>query len=112
MFNSLIISQEKLHELDAKAEAERKNIAELEHRIARITHILGVRKDELSLNDVISAQGRNEAGRIIRGRIAKIDDGISERRSQEEAATREMQAAVSRKRSQEIKGFFRDRLFG
>ncbi|WP_428391508.1 hypothetical protein [Lichenicoccus sp.] len=111
LFSSLIISQEKLHELDAKAEVERKNIAKLEDRIARINHLLGVRKDELSLNDVIAAQGRNEAGRIIRGRIAKIDDGISERRSQEEAAAREMQAAVSRKRSQEIKGFFRDRLF-
>ena len=98
-FNSLIISQEKLHELDDKAEAERKNIAELEGRIARIKHILGVRKDKLSFSDVIAAQGRNEASRIIRGRINTIDDSISHKRSQEDEETRSMQAAVSRRRA-------------
>ncbi|MFC0386806.1 coiled-coil domain-containing protein [Muricoccus vinaceus] len=111
LFNSLIVSQEKLHELDDKAKAERKNISELEDCIARINHILGARKEELSFNDVIAAQGRNEAGRIIRGRISTIDEGISDKRRQEDDETRAMQAAVSRKRSQEIKAYFKDRLF-
>src|SRR5271165_6079720 len=69
LFNALIISQEKLHELDAKAQAERNNISQLEERIARINHVLGVRKADVSFNDVVVAQGRNEAGKIIRGRI-------------------------------------------
>ena len=111
LFNSLIISQAKLHELDDKASAERTNIAELEDRIARINSILGVRKNELSFNDVIAAQGRNEAGRIIRGRIGTIDEGISAKRRREDAESDTMKAAVSRKRGQEIRAYFKDRLF-
>ena len=84
---------------------------ELEDRIARINHILGVRKDELSFNDVISAHGRNEAGRIIRGRIGAIDDSISAKRREEDAESDAMKAAVSRKRGQEIRAYFKDRLF-
>lgn len=111
LFNALIISQEKLHELENKAQAERQNLSGLDERIARINHILGVRKADLSFGDVVAAQGRNEAGKIIRNRIAAIDESISDKRRQEEAETGMMKAAVSRKRTQEIKGYFRDRLF-
>ena len=111
LYNALIISQEKLHELDAKAQAERGNISQLEERIARINHVLGVRKADVSFNDVVVAQGRNEAGKIIRGRIAEIDESISRKRMEEDAENDKMNAAVSRARTQEIKGYFRDRLF-
>lgn len=110
LFNALIISQEKLHELEDKAQGERKNVAALENQIARVNHILGMRKNDLSFNDVIAVQGRNEAGRIIRGRIGKIDDSISGTRRKEDAETETMKAAVSRRRTQEIRGYFRDRL--
>ena len=111
LFNALIISQEKLHELDDKARKERENISGINERITRIHQILGVRKAEVSFNDVVAAQGRNEAGRIIRGRIVKADESIAAKRREEDAATEAMKAAVSRKRTQEIKGFFSERLF-
>jgi hypothetical protein len=60
---------------------------------------------------VIAAQGRNEAGKIIRGRVAGIDDSISAKRRAEDAETELMKAAVNTKRSQEIRGFFKDKLF-
>ena len=111
LYNALIISHEKMRELDAKAQTERNNISQLEERIARINHILGERKADVSFNDVVVAQGRNEAGKIIRGRIAGIDENISRKRREEDAESETMRAAVSRDRTQEIKAYFKDRLF-
>ncbi len=65
----------------------------------------------MSFNDVVAAQGRNEAGRIIRGRIDEVDVSITSKRRQEDAATEAMKAAVSRERTREIKEFFSERLF-
>lgn len=111
LFNALIISQEKLHELERKAHTERENISNITERITRINHILGVRKSDLSFNDVVVAQGRNEAGKIIRGRIEDIDQSVAAKRREEDEAFERMRAAVSRRRTQDIKGFFSDRLF-
>jgi predicted house-cleaning noncanonical NTP pyrophosphatase (MazG superfamily) len=111
LYSALIISQEKLHELEAKAQAERQNIANLEARIARINQVLGFRKADVSFNDVLVAQGRNEAGKLIRGRISEIEDSIARKRIEEAAASDAMRAALSRKRTEEIKGYFKDRLY-
>jgi hypothetical protein len=111
LYNALIISHEKMRELDATAQTERNNISEIEERIARINHILDVRKSDLSFNDVVVAQGRNEAGKIIRGRISAIDENISRKRAREDEEAETMRAAVSAKRTREIKGYFKDRLF-
>lgn len=111
LFNALIISQEKLHELEDEARKERENISNINEGITRIHHILGVRKADVSFNDVVVAQGRNEAGKIIRGRIEKIDESIAAKRREEDTATEAMRAAVSHKHTQEIKGFFSELLF-
>jgi predicted house-cleaning noncanonical NTP pyrophosphatase (MazG superfamily) len=111
LYNALIISHEKMRELDANAQTERNNISQIEERISRINHILSVRKSDLSFNDVVVAQGRNEAGKIIRDRIAAIDENISRKRAREDAEAETMRAAVSAKRTREIKGYFKDRLF-
>jgi predicted house-cleaning noncanonical NTP pyrophosphatase (MazG superfamily) len=111
LYNALIISHEKMRELDAKAQTERNNVSQLEEQIVRINHILGVRKADLSFNDVVVAQGRNEAGKLIRGRISEIDESISRKRREEDAENETMGAAVSRDRTREIKAFFKDRLF-
>lgn len=111
LFNALIISQEKLHELDHKAWLERENISNINERISRINHILGIRKEDVSFYDVVAAQGRNEAGKIIRGRIDQIDESVGAKRREEDAASEAMKEVVSRRRTQEIKGFFSERLF-
>jgi hypothetical protein len=111
LVSALMISQAKLHELDDKAKKERANIAGIVERITRINQILGVRKADFSFKDVVAAQGRNEAGRMIRGRIKDVDVSISAKRREEDAASESMKAAVSRKRTQEIRGFFSERLF-
>lgn len=111
LYAALITSQEKLHELEGAANSERKNIIALEEQIAQINHILSVRKDDLSFNDVIIAQGRNQAGRIIRNRIGVIDDRITATRRAEDVESAAMKVAVSPKKTREIKDFFKDRLF-
>jgi hypothetical protein len=111
LYNALIISQDKLHELEAKAQAERGAVSQLEERISRINYVLGVRKSDISFNDVVVAQGRNEAGKIIRGRIAEIDEIISRKRREEDAEAETMRSTTSRERSQEIKSYFKERLF-
>jgi hypothetical protein len=111
LYNALIISQDKLHELEAKAQSERGAISQLEERISRINHVLGVRKSDVSFNDVVVAQGRNEASKIIRSRTAEIDEIISRKRRQEDAEAETMRSITSRERSQEIKSYFKERLF-
>lgn len=111
LYSALIISQDKLHGLDARAQAERNGIAHLEERIGRINHVLGVRKADVSFNDVVIAQGRNEAGKIIRARINELDESISRKRMEEDADSAKMNAAVSRSRTKEIKSYFKDRIF-
>jgi hypothetical protein len=49
----------------------------------------------------VVAQGRNEAGKIIRGRIAGIDENISRKRREEDAESETMRAAVSRDRTRQ-----------
>ena len=65
-----------------------------------------MRKADLSFNDVIAAQGRNEAGKIIRGRIGAIDEEIAAKRRQEEAETDTMNATLSRRRTAGNPGVF------
>jgi hypothetical protein len=101
LYSALIISQEKLHELEAKAQVERQNIASMEEGIARINQVLGFRKADVSFNDVLVAQGRNEAGKLIRSRISEIEDSIARKRIEEAAASDAMQAALRRKRTEE-----------
>jgi hypothetical protein len=110
LYKALVISTEKLHALEEMANAERANIDKLSDRIGAINHILGVRKADLSFRDVVAAEGRNEAARIIRQRIVDTDSAIGEKRRQEDAEDEQMRAAVSRKRSQEIREFFYSRL--
>jgi hypothetical protein len=111
LYSSLIISQEKLHELDAKAQTERQNIAGLEEQITRINQVLGFRKADVSFNDVLVAQGRNEAAKLIRGQIAEIEDSIARKRIEEDAANDAMRTSLSPRRTAEIKAYFKDRLY-
>ncbi len=110
LYNALVIATGKLHELEEMANAERANIDKLSDRITAINHILGVRKADLSFRDVVAAEGRNEAARIIRQRIADTDTAIGEKRQLEDAEDEQMSAAVSRNRSAEIREFFYERL--
>ena len=110
LYKALVLSTDKLHELEEMANAERANIDKLSDRIATINRILGVRKADFSFRDVIAAEGRNEAARIIRQRIADTDTAIGEKRRLEDAEDEQMRAAVSRERSQEVREFFYEQL--
>lgn len=110
LFHSLALSTKKLHELEAKAEKQRGNIARIEERLGVIDRLLTARKEDITLRDVIAAEGRNEAGRVLRARLAEMDAGIGEKMGLERAEEERMKAAVSRKRTAEIKTFFFDRL--
>jgi hypothetical protein len=73
--------------------------------------VLGFRKADVPFNDVLVAQGRNEAGKLVRGQIADIEDDIARKRIAEDSASDTMRAALSRRRTDEIKGYFKDRLY-
>jgi hypothetical protein len=110
LYKALVISTDKLHELEQKANAERESIAKLSERIATIAGILGVHKTDLSFRDVVAAEGRNEAARLIRQRIEETDVLIGEKHGQEEGEDAAMRASLSRSRSQEIRDYFYDHL--
>jgi hypothetical protein len=106
----LITSRQKLHELEERAQRQRENIAKIEERLSAIRHLLAVRKQDLSLQDIIAAEGRNEAGKLIRGRLAETDTAIGEKIRLESVETERMRSVMNPRRTQEIRDFYVDRL--
>ncbi len=68
------------------------------------------RKADLSFRDIIAAEGRNEATRQIRRRLADADKLISEKRGLEREATDRMTNATNKKQADELWDFFYDKL--
>jgi hypothetical protein len=87
-----------------------KRLREIEAMSQRIDHILSLRKAELTFRDIVTAEGRNEASRIFRARLAEVDDDLEWKRRLVDDQTDRMDRAASKRKSQQINGFFTERL--
>ncbi len=110
LFNALTVATDKLYQCGAKIEVESKNLDEAAAAIARVERVLAARKADLTFRDVVAAEGRNEAVRIIREQRSSTDAAAGEKIRLIEQQQSRMDASANKERSQEIRDFFIDRL--
>ncbi len=106
LFGVLSHAKQQYRALETEIDAARSGIVQIEQSLTRVQAILSVRRNELSLGEVIAAEGRNVATRILRDRVAEVDAEIGSYSAQISELKEEMRRSIDKKRSQTIKDFF------
>lgn len=102
-------AQEQLGKLDKEMEAVRRNVSEIEVTVSRVRAVLSTRKNDLTFGEVVAAEGRNAASRVLRDRIKEVEGEIGVLSNGIKQIAAEMRRSVDRKRSRMIKEFFSSR---
>jgi hypothetical protein len=103
-------AQSEERQLTNKIESARGAIDEMAAAIDRVQALLSTRRNDISLGEVMAAEGRNSATRVLRGKVSEVDATIGEITAQMEAFSAAMRRSLDRKRSREIKDYFGARL--
>lgn len=110
LLQTLQTSREKMKDLSSKLAAQRHKIDEVESSIDRINRLLAVNRQDVSLRDLITAQGRREAHRVLMERMTELDAGAGEKQRLIADAEQRMKDAERPKRKQDIKYYFNEKL--
>lgn len=100
----------RLSELDTTIADRRLNLAEIQKALTQVDAVFAVRKAELNFRDVVAAEGKTEAGKLLRGRLTELDTEIGNLSGQVSAQEQRMKATQSRNRTDKIKSEFADLL--
>ena len=106
LVQALQLGRQKMNGLHKRIADQRAEIDGVEVAIKRVSDVLAVRHEDISLQDVVSAEGRSEAQRVLRERLSSLDSDIEQKSRRIDEQERLMSATQSRKRKQEIMGFF------
>lgn len=106
LFQALHDGKHKLSELDRKIKEHRLSINSLQSEIDGIRQVLSTHKEEITLQDVVLAEGRNQAQQVFLGRLADLDAEIGTKQSEIAQQEQRMKETESKKRKDEIKMFF------
>jgi hypothetical protein len=96
-------AQEEIRKTSAEMEKVRSNVAAVAEGIVRVQAVL-------SLGDVVAAEGRNAATRVLRQRIDEADTVIGQLARQIKECGAEMRRLLDKKRAQSIKDYFSNQL--
>lgn len=99
-------AREQQGRLDKQIEAARRDIDEIEVAVSRVRAVLSTRKNDLTFGDIVAAEGRNAATRVLRERVGEVDSEIGAVGSRIKEISGDMRKSVDRKRSRMIKDFF------
>jgi hypothetical protein len=103
-------AQEQQGRLDKQIEGVRRDIGEMEVAVSRVRAVLSIRKDGVTFGDIVAAEGRNAATRVLRERVKDVESEIGAFGSQMDEMAAKMRKSLDRKRSRAIKDFFSARL--
>lgn len=107
---ALTEAQSKLERLVEKERAERGKLDLIVASLARVQKILETQKQSLTLNDVLVAAGKTEAAKLIRVSLNEKIVAADGSRNRTESLRASMDEFTDRKRTSEIKKFYRTRL--
>lgn len=107
---ALTDAQSKLHRLVEKEGAERGKLDAIGESLARAQKILEVRKQSLSLNDVLVAAGKTEAAKLLRVSLNEKIVAADSSRTRTDSLRASMNEFTDRTRNSEIRKFYRTRL--
>ena len=105
-------AQEQVRQLAADIEAVHADVAGIEKSIIRIQAILSARRSDLTFGDVVAAEGRNAATRVLRTRLDEVVEEIGLFTTQMEEFSRRMRQSLDAKPSRAIRTFFSNSLAG
>lgn len=106
LIQALQLGRQQMNELHRRAADQRAKINDVELAIQRVSSVLAVRREDVSLHDVVSAEGRNEAQRVLLERMSSLDVDVGQKQRQIDEQEQLMGAAESSKRKKVITKYF------
>jgi len=102
-------AQEQQGKIDRQIEQVRSAVGQIEETISRVQAILAIRKNGVTFGEVVAAEGRNSAVRILREHLKEVESEIGAFGSRMKEIAADMRRSLDRKRSRMIKDFFSTR---
>ncbi|MBK3664799.1 hypothetical protein JJE66_26675 [Bradyrhizobium diazoefficiens] len=96
--------------LQKQIDAAQKELGDVETALSRVRAILSTRKNDVTLEEVMAAEGRNAASRVLRERVTQIESKVGALSARIEELKLAMRKSLDRKRSAAITDFFFSRL--
>ena len=106
IFDALQTGENRIRELNNEIQSLSNSLASIDLQITQIDEILSIEKGDLSLGDIISAQGRNETTALLRGKISSIDELIDQAQSRLKRAEADLRKATDPIRTRRIRDYF------
>jgi hypothetical protein len=103
-------AQEEIRKTSAEMEKVRSNVAAVAEAIVRVQAVLSTKRRDISLGDIVAAEGRNAATRVLRQRIDEADTIIGQLTGQIKERGAEMRRLLDKRRAQSIKDYFSNQL--
>jgi uncharacterized coiled-coil DUF342 family protein len=100
----------KIAELDERIQARRSDLKEIEVALAQVHETFAIRKSELTFRDVIAAEGKVEATKLLHGRRTELDNEIAQLSGRIVEQERRIKGTQSKDRTDRIKSEFADLL--
>jgi hypothetical protein len=103
-------AQEEVRKTSAEIEKVRLNVSAVAEAIVRVQAVLSTRRRDISLGDVVAAEGRNAATRVLRQRIDEADTAIGQLTAFIKERGAEMRRLLDKKRTQSIMDYYVNQL--
>lgn len=110
LVGALIVSQENLEKSAEALSLARRSLEKIETAFGRVREILQIERDGLTFDEILKAEGRNEAARLLRDRIAVLDQSVGNLQRQIEKQEEMMAEAADPKRARSIRAEFNERM--
>lgn len=106
IFDAIQDGEQSIRRIDDEISELRASLGGIEVEIDHIDGILSIRKDDISLGDIISAQGRTETTGVIREKAREIDGVIGEAQARLKEAEKSVRELSDPARSRQIQSYF------
>ena len=103
-------AQEEFRKTSAEIEKVRLNVSAVAEAIVRVQAVLSTTRRDISLGDVVAAEGRNAATRVLRQRIDEADTAIGQLTALIKERRAEMRRLLDKKRTQSIMDYYFNQL--
>lgn len=107
---ALQTGRSRLRDVSDRITEQRRKIDLVAVAIESVQQVLAVRREDISLRDVVIAEGRHQAQKFLQERLAALDHDYAAKRRQMDDAIKQMKVADSRNRKQAIQLYFSQRL--
>ncbi len=99
-------ARQEQEKLDKLIEAARLDIQAIDIAATRVRAVLATRKNDLTFGEVVAAEGRNAATRVLRERVKDVEAEIGGLNSKIDEIAATMRGLLDRKRSRTIRDHF------